>query len=194
MKLFFDTETTGVPRNYKAPITDSENWPRLVQLGYIIYDTDKGGELFELYSAEHVIKPVGFEISESVSKIHGITQEHALRDGEDLSDVLRVFSGHLEWADELIGHNLSYDLSILGAEYWRMFQYDPFIGKSTYDTMLKGTNICKLPGGYGKYKWPKLYELHQTLFNEPLSQTHTALDDIRNTAKCYFELQRNGVK
>ena len=30
--LFFDTETTGLPRNYKAPSSDTRNWPRLVQL------------------------------------------------------------------------------------------------------------------------------------------------------------------
>ena len=35
MYLFFDTETTGLPRNWKAPITDLNNWPRLVQLAYI---------------------------------------------------------------------------------------------------------------------------------------------------------------
>ena len=30
--LFFDTETTGVPRNYYAPVTDTNNWPRLEEL------------------------------------------------------------------------------------------------------------------------------------------------------------------
>ena len=27
MIFFFDTETTGLPRNWKAPITDIDNWP-----------------------------------------------------------------------------------------------------------------------------------------------------------------------
>ncbi len=30
--LFFDTETTGVPKDYKAPSSDTDNWPRMVQL------------------------------------------------------------------------------------------------------------------------------------------------------------------
>ncbi len=34
--LFFDTETTGVPRNYKAPSSDTRNWPRLVQLACVL--------------------------------------------------------------------------------------------------------------------------------------------------------------
>ncbi len=32
MYLFFDTETTGLPRNWHAPASDLANWPRLIQL------------------------------------------------------------------------------------------------------------------------------------------------------------------
>ena len=32
MYLIFDTETTGLPKNWKAPLTDFDNWPRMVQL------------------------------------------------------------------------------------------------------------------------------------------------------------------
>ena len=28
MYLFFDTETTGLPKRWNAPVTDLENWPR----------------------------------------------------------------------------------------------------------------------------------------------------------------------
>jgi len=38
--LIFDTETTGLPRNYKAPVTDGDNWPRLVQLAFLEYNSD----------------------------------------------------------------------------------------------------------------------------------------------------------
>lgn len=40
MYLFFDTETTGLPMNWKAPITDFNNWPRLVQLAFLTFDID----------------------------------------------------------------------------------------------------------------------------------------------------------
>ena len=33
--LFFDTETTGLPSDYNAPINNSHNWPRLVQISWI---------------------------------------------------------------------------------------------------------------------------------------------------------------
>jgi DNA polymerase III epsilon subunit-like protein len=145
-------------------------------------------------SIEEIILPVGFEISEQVSKIHGITQEKAVREGHHLSTSLSLFSSVLETSDLLVGHNISYDLNVLGCEYFRTFQSNPLIGKSSYCTMQKSTNLLKLPGRYaGNYKWPKLQELYQFLFNEPLSQTHTALDDIRQTAKCYFEMQRREI-
>jgi hypothetical protein len=38
MYLFFDNETTVLPRNWKAPVTDLNNWPRVVQLAYLLYD------------------------------------------------------------------------------------------------------------------------------------------------------------
>jgi DNA polymerase III subunit epsilon len=58
MYLFFDTETTGLPRSWKAPITDLNNWPRLVQLAYLLYDSDGN----ELSGGDFIIKPEGFII------------------------------------------------------------------------------------------------------------------------------------
>lgn len=194
MKLFFDTETTGVPKNYRAPMTDLENWPRLVQLGYVVYDLQDGGEWLEYAAFEDVIIPEGFVISEEVSKIHGINHAMAIEHGIPLSVALNQFVNWAEICDTIIGHNLSYDFNILGAELIRCSMSNPLVGKAQYDTMLKSVNFCKLPGSRtGQYKWPKLQELHFKLFNEPLAQTHTALDDIRQTAKCYFELQKMGI-
>ena len=187
--LFFDTETTGVPRNYKAPITDVENWPRLVQLGFIFHYDDG-----IISKNEFIIKPTNFVISELVSRIHGITLEKSLSDGYALDDILNYFETILlESADLLVGHNLSYDINVLGAEFFRKSGRNPLEGKQTYDTMLKSTNLCKLPGGRIGYKWPKLHELYFHLFQQSLAQSHTALDDIENTAKCYFELVRLGI-
>ena len=41
MFLTFDTETTGLPKNFKADVSDSENWPRLVQLAWQL-NNEKG--------------------------------------------------------------------------------------------------------------------------------------------------------
>jgi DNA polymerase III epsilon subunit-like protein len=51
----------------------------------------------------------------------------------------------------------------------------------------------KLPGKYGRYKWPKLAELHQVLFGEPFAGAHGALADARACMRCYFRLTELGV-
>lgn len=37
---FFDTETTGLPKNWRAPMHDLDNWPRIIQLAYLVFDLD----------------------------------------------------------------------------------------------------------------------------------------------------------
>jgi DNA polymerase-3 subunit epsilon len=59
-------------------------------------------------------------------------------------------------------------------------------------TMMKSTSFCKLPAKRG-YKWPKLDELHQTLFGCDFEGAHDAGSDVLATVKCFFELVRLGV-
>ena len=65
MYLFFDTETTGLPKRWNAPVTDLENWPRLVQLAWIMYD-DRGNML---ESRDVIVKPEGFTIPPEASRV-----------------------------------------------------------------------------------------------------------------------------
>ena len=78
MYLFFDTETTGLPRNWKAPVTDLNNWPRMVQIAWILCD-DKGNRV---ESADYIIKPENFVIPQDASRVHGITTEKAINEGD----------------------------------------------------------------------------------------------------------------
>lgn len=188
MKIFFDTETTGKAKNFNAPMSDVDNWPRLVQLGYIVFGDDGN-----TYSSEHIIRPVGFEIPVEASNIHGVTQEKALADGEQLEFVLTDFMLWLDKADTVIGHNVKFDINVVGAEHWRLTGKNPFEGKKIVDTMLSGTNFCQLPGAYGKYKWPKLHELYFKLFGREMGAAHTALQDIKNTSDCYFAMVERGI-
>ena len=66
MVLIYDTETTGLPRDWNAPISDSDNWPRLVQLAWQLHD--ETGKL--LSRGNMVVKPDGFTIPFNSTKIH----------------------------------------------------------------------------------------------------------------------------
>lgn len=189
MKLFFDTETTGVPANYRAPMSDTNNWPRLVQIGWIVLE---GNTVFE--SMEYIVKPDGFEIPVGASNVHKITTEIAIASGHPIAEVVNVFKAYIDNADTIVGHNIDFDVNIFGAEYWRLFQSNPFAGKKMVCTMKSSTNFCALSGGYnGNYKWPKLSELYFKLFEKDMGAAHTALQDIENTVSCYRALVERGV-
>lgn len=185
--LFFDTETTGLPRNYKAPITDLDNWPRVVQLAYAVYN-ESGKELTKV---NRIIKPKGFTIPTEASKVHGISTERALQEGVDLSIALEEFSSWADKADYLVAHNISFDQSILGAEFIRTKLKDSVIGAKKICTMQSSTDYCRIPGPYG-FKWPTLQQLHMTLFGLGFGAAHNALADVEVTVKCFFELKQLG--
>lgn len=187
MNLFFDTETTGVPKRYNAPVSDVENYPRLVQLGFVVTN---GREI--LLEQEFIIKPVGFEIPEQASAVHGISTERALREGVDIQEVLETLEFWITNCDVIVGHNVSFDMSVVGAEFWRLHQRNPFDGKDFVCTMKSSTEFCQLPGGR-PFKYPKLFELYKKLFDKDMGAAHTALQDIQNTVDCYFALVERGI-
>ena len=188
MYLFFDTETTGLPRDWRAPLTDFENWPRMVQLAYIVCE-DAGRNIA---SRDYVIKPVGFSIPEEAARIHGITTEYAIKNGMPLSDVLNEVYSALNEAHYVVAHNMSFDEKIIGAEFLRNGLEDCLPTKKRICTMQSSTNYCAISGAYG-YKWPKLSELHKKLFGEDFNNAHNAAVDIAATAKCFWELCRLGI-
>jgi DNA polymerase III epsilon subunit-like protein len=186
--LFLDTETTGFPKDYKAPVSDVKNWPRLVQIAWLL--TDVSGN--EVKCAEHIIRPNGFTIPTDASRVHGITTEIAMKAGADLKLVLDAIAKDLSSATVLIAHNIRYDENILGAEFLRMGYPNHIETKPRKCTMQSSTNFCRISGPYG-YKWPKLEELYGKLFREDFDDAHDALADVKACAKCYFELRRIGV-
>ncbi|NOX48301.1 MAG: 3'-5' exonuclease, partial [Chlorobi bacterium] len=183
MILFFDTETTGLPKNWKAPITDLNNWPRLVQLAFLLFDKDGN----KISSGDYIIKPNGFTIPKESSRIHGISTEKAIVEGYDVESILNDFKELIEKASYIVAHNMSYDEKIVGAEFLRANMPNYLSKKKKICTMESSTNFCAIKGPYG-YKWPKLSELHYKLFNTEFEEAHNAAVDIAATAKCFWEL------
>ena len=191
MYLIFDTETTGLPKKWNAPITDSDNWPRCVQLAWQLHDSK--GALISDHS--YLIKPENFNIPFESEQIHGISTELANKIGVDLDEVLNKFISDLSNAGFIIGHNVKFDLNIIGAELFRINSDVDLLEKDILDTCTELTaNVCKLPGGRGgKFKFPTLIELYSFLFDESFSEAHNASADVEATARAFFELVRIGI-
>ncbi len=188
MITFFDTETTGLPKKYNAPVTDLNNWPRLVQIAWAQYDYT--GKLISENS--FIIKPEGFTIPTQASDVHGITTEKALKEGLALTEVMKTFAHVLSETELLVAHNMSFDEKIVGAEFIRSAITNNLNSVEKICTKEASTNYCKIPGYYG-YKWPNLTELHKKLFKIGFDGAHEALTDVRACAKCFWELNRLGI-
>jgi DNA polymerase III subunit epsilon len=188
MYLFFDTETTGLPKNWKAPVSDLNNWPRLVQLAWLQFSD--AGELVS--SGNFIVRPDKFSIPSDSAKIHGITNERAEREGLPLEQVMNDFLEKLGLCQVIVAHNMSFDIKIVGAELMRLGRKDLLSGKKQICTMQAATEYCAIPGYYG-YKWPKLSELHTKLFGTGFDEAHNAAVDIMATSKCFWEMKKIGL-
>ncbi len=188
MYLFFDTETTGLPKLYQAPVTDLDNWPRLVQIAWVL--SDAHGK--ELAKHESIIKPEGFLIPEQASKVHGISTEQAEEEGVALETALDQFIWALKQSESLVAHNIKFDEKIIGAELIRKEFNHQLLNINKICTMHASTDYCQLPGKYG-YKWPRLNELHQKLFDKDFKNAHNALADVEAMVKCFFEMKKRGI-
>jgi len=188
MYLFIDTETTGVPKNRKAPVTDLNNWPRMVQIAWLLFN-EKGSQLEE---KDYIIKPEGFTIPPQSTKVHNISHEHALATGTNLSEVLHKLASAIDKTDTIVAHNLKFDEKIIGAEFLRINIDTDLFRKQRLCTMEKSTDFCAIPGKYG-YKWPRLSELYEKLFGQPYNEMHNAAADIKATARCFWEFRSRGL-
>ena len=190
MFLIFDTETTGLPKNFNAPVSDSDNWPRMVQLAWQLHDAN--GKL--ITNKNYIVKPNGYDIPIGVSNIHGITTERALRDGHDLALVLTEFLTDLNNTVYNVGHNIDFDVKIVGAELFRLAIENNLEKIPVIDTMKSSIDFCAIAGGKGgRFKYPSLTDLHTKLFGKAFADAHDAAFDVDATARCFFGLIQHRV-
>ena len=184
----FDTETTGLPLDWKAPASDVNNWPRVIQLAYLVFDDD-GKEVTEY---NELIKPDGWTMPTDKFWIdNGFSHEESMAKGVPIQKALNRFLGDYKQCRVLAAHNMNYDRNVLGAELIRAGMKAGRRNRRIC-TMEQSTELCKIPGAYG-FKWPKLEELHSYLFGKTFDNAHDALADVRATARCLFELRRRKV-
>ena len=188
MYLIFDTETTGLPKRWDAPISDTDNWPRAIQIAWQLHDAM--GHCIN--HQDYLIKPDGFNIPYDAEQIHGISTELAQEKGVPLQDVLEKFNEALGKAKFLVGQNVGFDINIIGCEFFREDMANPIQELPVLDTCTEHTaELCKIPGGRGgKFKLPTLTELHEFLFDEAFNEAHNATADVEATTRCFLELIR----
>lgn len=186
MYLFVDTETTGLPDNYNSL---SSYWNvRLVQIAWMVFD--KAGR--KISKRDFIIKPEGFEIPDSATRIHKISTSLALSCGKSLAKVLAEFNNAQRTCTHIVAHNLNFDRNVLLSECNRVRASTDFQNLEKICTMESTTDYCAIITSMGN-KWPSLSELYKKVFNADLVESHNAVVDIEATAKCFWYLKKHNL-
>lgn len=185
--IVFDTETTGLPQGRNSPPTHSDKYPHVVQLSYIVYDTDLDKTLTW---EDHIVKlKSSVELPPASVRIHGITRARMKSKGITIKQALDDFNNALRKSDIVVGHNVHFDKNMILAEAHRNNRTIDFAEKVEYCTMLNSVNTCRLKKeGKIHFKYPNLSELYNHLFGEMPSGVHDSMADIIYTLRCFLAL------
>jgi DNA polymerase III epsilon subunit-like protein len=195
--LVFDTETTGLPVDQYAPLTQSAKWPYIIQLSFMVFQTETK-EILE-YSDTIIQLDAAVPISPESIAIHQITRERSQTEGRPITYALAHFADQLSECDVIVGHNILFDKRMLMVEMHRNKMKNCLYKNGTaipdYCTMKRSTDLCKLPAInkmtgelYKNYKYPNLSELHTHLFGHKPRGTHNAIADVMICLRCYIML------
>jgi len=180
--IFFDTETTDLP-DYKSPAGPRQ--PHVVQLAAVLVDGASERGMVTL------VQPEGWTIHPGAQAAHGITLARAQAEGVPIAQAIAQFDELLAQADLAVAHNVRFDRLLMDSEYLRLGRQAGW--PATFCTMVGSTNIVRMPGNYGKYKWPTLEEAFRHFFHRPPAGAHDALADVRACMAVFAELARLGV-
>lgn len=209
--LFFDVESTGLPRRDEA--TGETVQPNITQLGFIL---ERFG--IDVMTVDTLIKPDNWFVHEDpkgelppsiishrAMEVTGITPERCEEEGIPIADAVELFIVAAEHADLIVCHNTAFDTKVITGEYARLQprQKNPeivFAGSPSLCTMKTATPICKIPKkgvvrpGGSNWKWPKLEEAIPFFFDgEEMVNAHSAIADITYTRRLFHKLVSLGA-
>ena len=187
--LIFDTETTGFPEGKNPSIYETQKWPHIIQLSYIVYDRETN-DIVTLED-DYISIPDNVVIQPGSQTIHNISREMLTDRGIPIEQALEKFNKFSDMSDLLVGHNVSFDKRMIIVEgirnKIRIHKHD------TYCTMKNSVELCKIqrfwPNGDTYFKYPTLSELHNELFQKIPKNTHNALIDILICMRCFVKIE-----
>ncbi len=188
--LIFDTETTGMVK-WNEP-AEHPGQPDLVQLAMLLVEretwTIKARVSLVLQLAE------GVEIEPEAEATHGISAADCEQYGVKPIVAVSLFNQLCMQADVIVAHNLSFDQSIMLTALHRLGNKPSRMeGKDLVCTKEATTDVLKLPGKYGKYKWPTLAEAYRHYTGLEIEGAHDALADAEACLAVYRALVSEGV-
>ena len=184
--LFVDTETSGIPRDWNQPYSSFDHWPHIAQLAWVVCTRE--GE--EVKAENHYIQPNDYDMSPESGSVHGLTLDFLRAHGQSRHSVMqRLHRDLLRYQPLVVAHFMQLDFHMVGVGFHRAGLKNLLLQLPTFCTMRATGKLVR----YSPQGFPRLGDLYQRLFHEPLLRAHDALVDARATARCFFEMRRQGT-
>lgn len=194
--IVFDTETTGFSPEHNE----------IVQLSYILYDTENQRVIYSTKLGEDLVNIKG-NIPQKTTDIHGITKEMTIGK-RPIKEHIDEFIDYCNQSDTFVGHNIQFDINMIVGQIHKFMhelteeektKYKAFLEKfamnnkklpeNAYCTMDQSKEKCAALLGTKTAKKRKLIDVHRLLFNQEVGgQLHNALVDISVTLRVYIKL------
>ena len=185
--IVFDTETTDLVQHKLVPL---ERQPHVIEFGALLGKLDENGNATEIATLDFLCHP-GFEIQDLTTTLTGITRA-MLADQPHIRTRLDAITSFFARAETRAGHNLTFDESMLNFEFQRASIGQP--QPLSWQPARRQRRICTVETtDHLKGFRLNLSKLHELLFNEPFTDAHRALVDVRATWRCIAELRRRKV-
>jgi DNA polymerase III subunit epsilon len=183
--LFLDTETSAKPKSLTAPAGNPDEWPHIVQIAWIITDSQGKTE----FSREFIIEAKDYTIHRKSMKIHGISEEIANERGVARKEALKMLYRDLKRYNPLIvGHFIALDLNMVQVGFKRAGIKNIIKDYRSFCTMRATSDYMHLDNR----QYPQLGELYQILFKKKPDHEHSAPGDANAVSLIFFELVRRG--
>ena len=184
--IVFDTETTGLPESFNTPVSQTDKYPYIVQISWIVYDTK---DLKVESIQDHIIN-CGVTIPQEATNIHGISTQLSQQKGISINAAMDLFDVDLNNAEIVVAHNISFDKRMYVVESIRNNRVQHITSDTlTYCTMKKTIKLCNIKKTSSNgLKFPKLVELHNVLFNSTPKGLHNSLVDVLVCLRCFIML------
>ncbi len=179
--IFIDTETSGIPERLDIPVTETKQWPAILQLAWIVVDLD--GNLVK--EENHYLKNRGIHIDPRSFHMHGITTEVLKKNGVSKRGMLkRLYKDIKRFNALLVAHFIEFDMKMLAVENLRLKIPSDLDHLPTFCTMLNSAAENRNP----EKTYPSLGTLYRHYFKKPLANEHNALYDARAAAECFLAM------
>lgn len=188
MYLVYDVTPTEKPKNYKAPFSEVNSWPRMMHVSWILL----GQDMKPIEDFDCVVIPEGYNATKKIDNYGKLDDGERDRKATSLDDVLKQFAQTVEKAKYLISHNANMNACVLAAEYMRKGEHPNLFTLEHICLMQEATWYCKIPNNRGGYKWPSLTELYAILFKQRYTPAGNARADVIAATRSFLMLHKIG--